>query len=553
MQFVKLLFKRDFKEAFSSVKQKKDLIGLISSLLLIAVVYGVFVFVFNGFVKMYIKTNFGNPLNSASRVKELFTVCFGLVFIVNVIVGVKKIYNVLMDAKDNDVLIYMPIDSGSIFIYKLLKVYLSQVVSTVFVITPISIIMDLNTSLVGGVWYYLLFLAIVVLLPMMSCAIATLFSIPCLGVVKKVSYKFILVLCLYVLVIGVGFLGYGYFLKMLSELIRSGNIKYVFDLKTVTTIGTVTKWLYPSVFFTNILLKHNILISVVSVLGFSFIAVFASYFIVKKVYVRIIQKQLEGNNKTYKNSAKLKSRGPMNTLLHKEFLVVLRTPTYAFQYFAMAITLPFMVYVCASLLESMLETLTFVDCNYALAIFVVSMLSILTNTFCTTNISRDGKMFAIMKTMPISIHKIIEAKLIFCGIVSFISVLASCLVLLATGFLNFVYFIITFVVGFLFSLVQIAYATRKDMKKPCFPSNNQEEITEGNSNMSTIIFTGLVTTIIAGGGAVLLSVIIGMKYNEIMASYISIGFVLVITIISFILSFIYLFRGVKEEYYASSI
>ena len=187
---------------------------------------------------------------------------------------------------------------------------------------------------------------------------------------------------------------------------------------------------------------------------------------------------------------------------------------------------------------------------YALAIFVVSMFSILTNNFCTTNISRDGKMFALLKTLPVTIHKIIGVKLLFCSLVSFVSVLISSLVLFITGFLNLGYFVITFVIGFLFSLVQIAYGTRKDMKNPCFPNNNQEEIIEGNSNMSTLILFGLLTTIIAGGGSVLLSVVIGMKYNERLAALISIGFVFVITIFALLFASIYLFRKLDKEYYS---
>ena len=149
------------------------------------------------------------------------------------------------------------------------------------------------------------------------------------------------------------------------------------------------------------------------------------------------------------------------------------------------------------------------------------------------------------------IRKIINVKVLFCSIVSFASVLVSCLVLLITGYLNFVYFLITFVIGFMFSLVQIAYATRKDMKNPSFPKNDQEEVTEGNSNMSTLILTGLMTTIIAGGGSVLLSIVIGMKYNERVASYISIGFVFLITLIAFIAATVYLFKGLKKDYYVS--
>lgn len=549
MQYIKLLFKRDFIESISSYKQKKDILGIISSFFLLSAIYGVFIYVFSHFAQIYIATDFGNVLLRNQRVEELFTICFGAIFIINVVVGIKKLIFVLNSTKDSDILIYQPIGAGSIFVYKLLKVYFSQIFSTILTIVPIAICIDSLSSLVGGIDYYLFVVAIIILLPFISCALATLFAVPFMAVMKKIASKFIVMLCIYVVIVAIGFLLYGSFLSVLSELVRSGNIKYVFDFKTIKAIGEVTKWLYPSKFFTNIILYKSTILNIIAIILISVAAVAISYFIIKKVYIKTIQNQLEGNYKPYRNSSKLKEHSPTVSLLYKEFVVVLRTPTYAFQYFAIAITLPFMVYICSFILQSMLETLTVIDCNYALAIFVVSMLSILTNTFCTTNISRDGKMFAIMKTLPVTIYKIISVKLIFCSIVSFVSVLISCFVLLVTGFLNLTYFFITFIVGFAFSLVQIAYSTRKDMKHPCLPSNAQDEIVEGNSSMSTIIITGLITTIVTGGGALLLSVVVGIKYNEFIASCVSIGFVFVVTIISLIFSFIYLFKGVDEEYY----
>lgn len=549
MQHIKLLLKKDTIENVSSFKVKKDILGILTSLLLIVVIYGVFIYVFNNFAKLYVETDFGDVLAQASRVKELLTISFGAVFIVNVVVGVKKMYTVLTKGKEDDILIYQPINTGVVFIYKLLKVYLSQVISTILITLPIVIAIDSLSATTGGFLYYILISMIVILLPLVSCAFANLLSIPYMAIAKRIESQFIVKLIIYVLIVGAAFYLYGTFLEILSNLIRSGNIKYVFDLKTINTIHDVSEYLYPSKFFAEILLNQNILINVIAIVAISTVAVVVSYFIVKKMYLHVIQEQLEGSSKVYSKKTSTKKHSQMFALIKKEFVVVLRTPTYAFQYFAMAISLPLMVYVCAFLLESMLETLTIINCNYALAIFVVAMFSILTNTFCTTNISRDGKMFGLLKAQPITIKQIVNAKVIFCALVSLFSVFISSFVLLVTGFLSFTYFLITFIVGFIFSLVQIAYATRKDMKNPCFPNNDKEEVIEGNTNMSTLVFVSLVGSVLVGGGSVLLSIILSMKYNELIASLASIGIMLGVTIIACVGAFIYLYKGIDKEYY----
>jgi ABC-2 type transport system permease protein len=450
MQHIKLLLKKDTIENVSSLKIKKDILGILTSLLLVVIIYGVFIYVFNNFAKLYVETDFGNVLEQATRVKELLTISFGAVFIVNVIVGVKKMYTVLTKGKEDDILIYQPINTGVVFIYKLLKVYISQVISTILITLPMVIAIDGLSATTGGFLYYMLIAIIVILLPLISCAFATLLSIPYMAIAKRIESQFILKLLIYVLMVGAAFYVYGVFLGALSELVRSGDIKYVFDLKTINSIHDVSEYLYPSKFFAEILLSQNVLINIIAIISVSLLAVLISYFVVKKMYLHVIQEQLEGSSKVYRKKTSTKKHGQMFALIKKEFVVVLRTPTYAFQYFAMAISLPLMVYVCAFLLESMLETLTIIDCNYALAIFTVAMFSILTNTFCTTNISRDGKMFGLLKAQPITIKQIVNAKVIFCALVSLFSVFISSFVLLVTGFLNFTYFLITFIGPYFF-------------------------------------------------------------------------------------------------------
>ena len=125
----------------------------------------------------------------------------------------------------------------------------------------------------------------------------------------------------------------------------------------------------------------NIIISGLFILVISAVSVVLSYFLIRSMYTRIIQNQLEGNVKVYSKQTKLIKKSKIVSLIQKEALIVLRTPSYAFQYFAISITLPLMVYICSNLLQSMLETLTIIDCSYAVAILVISMFSILSNTF----------------------------------------------------------------------------------------------------------------------------------------------------------------------------
>lgn len=552
-----LLFKKDLAEQVSLFKQRgvrKDIVGAISSMLLLALVYGTFIYVFAEIAKIYVDLTFADQSASFSRVWELTTVVYAVVFVVNIIVGVTKIYSSIATDKDIDVLICQPISMWTIFFYKLIKIYFSQVVSSAFVLVPASIVIDVVSPLAGGFGFYVLVLATVVFAPIISCAISALLSIPYTAVMRLISSKFVIHLIGYVVLIVVGFVAYSFFLETLTALIQDGDIKYIFDRNTVSTIAQLTSYLYPANLLANMLFAKDILKSILLTTGIVVVCGVISYFVVRSLYVHLVQQRLEGQNKTFHRQYKCKKHSVMSTLLIKEFKVVLRTPSYAFQYFATAVTLPFMAYICANLMQSMMKTITIIDCNFELVVFVMAMFSILTNTFCTTNISRDGSMFAMLKTMPVNAKQIVDAKVAFCMIVSSVSVFATVVVMLVTKMLVWWQAIFVLAIGLALSLVEIAFSTKNDLKNPTFPQSATQEITEGNSNSSLTTLLGLIISIVVGGVQVALSAILSIVMeNTLLATLIPIAFVTLVVGILFVVSFVQLHKGLDKMYLETNV
>lgn len=552
-----LLFKKDLAENTAIFKQRgvrKDVVGSISSLLLLALVYGTFIYVFYELAKMYVDLTFAVTNAHKDRVLELTTIVYAVVFVINIAVGVGKIYSSIATDKDSDVLICQPISVWTLFFYKLIKIYFSQVVSSALVLVPASIVIDLVSPFAGGATFYLSVLATVVAVPVISCAISALLSVPYTAIMRLISSKFVLHLIGYVVLIALGFVAYSFFLEALTSLMQTGNIQYVFDRNTVTIISIVTSYLYPSNLLANVLFGEKIASSILWTVGVVVVCGVISYFVVRVLYVNLIQQRLEGHTKTFRNKYKCKKRNTISTLILKEFKVVLRTPSYAFQYFATAVTLPFMAYICANLMQSMMKTITIFDCNFAIIIFVMAMFSILTNTFCTTNISRDGNMFAMLKTMPVTAKQVVHAKVIFCMIVSSVSVLATVAVMFATGMLVWWQAIVVFFIGLALSFAEIAFSTKRDLKSPAFPQSATQEITESNSNSSMTTLVGLILSVIVGGAQVLLSVVLSIvMQNAVLATIIPIAFVTLVVGIFFAVSLIHLNKGLNKMFLETNV
>lgn len=554
---LKLLFKKDFSEwqasSFKETGKRRDWLGFISSLVLIAFIYGVFIYVFHSFAKMYLSNVYDNIASDLyKRTSELLTFSFALVFIVNVINGVRKMFSAISNSKDINVLICQPIGAGQIFLYKYLRIYLSQFVITLFVMVPICVSLNIISG-IGGVGYYLLMLVSSLLLPALSSAIASLIAVPCILFMELIESKFIIRLIGYVIMIAIGFWIYGIFLNGLNQILQSGQISNFFDMSTIYTINKITGMLYPPKLFTNLVLKESLWLSVVILVVVSGACLVGSFFLMKRIYNSFMQKRLEGYTVVFKKKEEIKKHNTINALLIKEFKTVLRTPGYAFQYFATTVTLPFMVYICVQLLISMANGLFAIDCSYAVAAFVVMMFAMLTNTFCATNISRDGKMYAMLKTLPVKVEQIIGCKLFFSSVVSFISVFISSLTLWLSGLINIGSAVFVFLNGLLFSLAGIAYATKKDMKSPCFPTSDNDEVVDSNSNLSTLILIGLLLSAISGIGSIIISIVVGFKSTAGWAAFASMGFTSLISIGVFVFSVIYLFKGLKKAYYGADI
>lgn len=556
MKTVLLLLKKDrqifLSENFNG-KRRHDVFGALSTIILLALLYGTFIYVFYHFARFYMSATFEVQGAERARAFELTTFVYAAMLLINIFVGVKQIYSALVSSNDCDVLIYQPISQQHLFLYKLIKIYIGQIVSTLLILLPSAIVIDVLSASVGGFWYYLTAVFHLLLCPLLGCAIAALFTVPFNGIMRFVQRKFVLHLILYVIVLALGFWLYGMFLSVLTDLIQTGELLYVLDSSTVNAVAAVAAKFYPVKFFSNMLFGQNVAVSLLSVLGICAVAGVVTYFVIRAMYFKVLQQKLEGDIKIFrKKKSVAKIHSPLAALVKKEFLIILRTPTYAFAYFATTFTLPFMVYVCANLMRSMVATLpnvALINCDFEIAIFVIAMFSVLTNTFCTSNISRDGKMFSMLKTMPVDGYLVVKAKLLFCSVVSVASVLVSCIVLLCVSYLNWWQALVIFAVASLLDIAEIAFATKRDLAKPHLPQNDRDEVTEDNNNVSAVTLLGLVCAVLLGGGALAMSLILSLLYTNTLALTVTMTFVFIAVILVFILSLVYLFRDLEDNFY----
>lgn len=106
-----------------------------------------------------------------------------------------------------------------------------------------------------------------------------------------------------------------------------------------------------------------------------------------------------------------------------------------------------------------------------------------------------------------------------------------------------------FAVASLLDIAEIAFATKRDLAKPHLPQNDRDEVTEDNNNVSAVTLLGLVCAVFLGGGALAMSLILSLLYTNTLALTVTMTFVFIAVILVFILSLVYLFRDLEDNFY----
>ncbi|NCA66745.1 MAG: hypothetical protein EOM87_01630 [Clostridia bacterium] len=532
---------------FRRDKSRLDISGNILSLLLTGAVIAVVVVVFARFIDMYCAIRINNALDVPARQFELLTFIYSALFVFGVFSGIKAINFAIFESEDQKLLITLPIAPSTIFYSKLIILYAKQVIVFLMTILPINLTFAVVAA--QSAYYIVMTVAMCLLFPLITLAFSSIFCFPVFYLKRFVQSKYALLLVLVTAATGLVFWGYSSILDFMKTMLTTGELRFFFKESVMRTIIEGTKYLYPSNVMAGLLLKRDIATNILLVTLTTAVASAAGFLVVNLLFNKANHARTSANKKfLYTSVPDIRKKHIMIALVAKEFKLVFRTPSYAFQYFSVAAVMPLMVYFCMGIGSDLLETLVFSKNNFELAIFVVLLFGTLTNTFCATNISREGPAFYAMKTMPIPYEQIIGAKIIFCSIVAFASTLASGLVVLLSGYINFGDFAFLFFVAMALAEAQICFATRKDLNRPTFSTDEDCEITESNSTISTIIIVGLTLTAALGGLALFFSLYNG-SLNGQNSALLTIAFVGLSAIAICGGAVAYLLTGLKKRFY----
>ena len=501
-----ILFRYEMKNQFPVQwkKGKTDVVGNLLSMLISLIMIVSCILLISTIAKNYVAIKINKVSNPIARASELLNVLYCLIILIMSISSLERMRKTLTDAKDKMVFLRLPLKQETIFLSKLCVLLLHTYLLGLALILPVNII--IATAISPAISYWLATVCVCLFLPLIPFLIACLLIVPYIKLIDFIGNKYTLMFLSFTGLLVLAFLLYSEVLMVVEKLLETGSIQFLFNEEFINALQVLLTITYPASSFASIVMQNNLLVSYIVVLAGAAVAAFFTYFVTKRLYYLTMYKNerrrvAKIRRPTYKPST------PLIALLKKEFICVFREPKHVFSYFAIAAAMPVMVYSCYSLFETLIYNTLGLRVHFSLALFIILIFGMLTNTFCSTNVTRDGGSVLKLKTFPLGASKIFLAKVVFCGIVSSLSVILATVLLVAATSLQTVDGIACCAIGLAFSFAQIFLATRMDMKYAKLSLSSIEIEKQSSKTMSKVITIGFLLSMLSGVSSVVLALL----------------------------------------------
>lgn len=438
---------------------------------------------------------------------DIIGVCSFLVLVIMIILFVYSITNQLKTLflyKHKTILAYIPVSKWQIYLSKLISCLINIYVLNFFLYVPIMISFGIILSLPLN--FYLLALALGIVLPMFPFGLACLFVIPLMFVYNWLQNKNVLKLLISVTLTVVGFY---FYMKIIFNIATLTLLK---DVPTDNIVSVIisfctTKYL-PSTWFASVVLNRNVwsnvLISVLSTLCLIVVGVAIGILSYRLIFNKSLTKK--NYSKHIKSSSKVKNAFMSYFVL--ELKDIFRNSNYAYTYFGMAIAMPVMVWYCNKfILEFAVEKIgsNIIFGTTLLVVFVfVSIICSPTSAF----ISKEGDNFWILKTNPKGISIPLFAKSLISIISSTLAVAISIVAICLGKFVSWQEGLLILALSIVYIIGLVSMGLLLNLQRPNIFYSNKEN----NSNMIIHMLISFFVSVLIGIFAIFFSFKIEIIY-----------------------------------------
>ena len=506
---IKTLLRLELRSRFGSRVETpvKTQIGRALNILFTLIVYAILVTGIYYLAEMFI-------VRSELRFEFLV---FATIFTMGVatIVAIGNVVKNLYMSGDNELLLRFPVSGAEILIAKSIYCFLHNLVINAMLTLPFYIIFGVVTK--AGAGYYFASIGVMLLSVLLPYFLANLVAIPVMMATNFVKNQFLLVLIILIGVLCAGFILYMTALKSILTYLSEEQLG-LFSGEMIARYGEIASKCYPFKWYAMLLAGGSAGYAGKDI-GLAFLYIFlltaavgvGAYLVTVKFYYKTILHGIETEKVSFHRKTPNMRRSVFGTLLHREFYLILRSFNYSFQYLAMAVAAPVMVYYCNDLASTMGKDTVGAAIVPGLTLMVIIIFVAIIVSFASTSVSREGSAFYHTKIIPVSYTAQVSVKLFLYALVGTASVVLSCVVVAAAfGTEKAGNLLTPLDVGCIFAISEMTVlsltclAIWADVRSPIFNVVGDGELVSANKNIAVSLLVGILVAVIYGAATMLL-------------------------------------------------
>jgi len=421
----------------------------------------------------------------------------GVIIIISFFTSMSSIIVNLFYASDNSFLLAFPVKTNEVFFSKLIYLIVLELRRSLTFILPLLIAFGMVAGL--GVGFFLLipvYLFVIALLPMLMAGALSIPTVYLLQLLKKNS---VIAVSFFIVVMSLLAFLFWQGLSQLDVQISFFAAWRQIYYMTIDFASSVTRSLWLTRHIADMIFLQNNVIPFIIVLGFMFGCLGIILLAVRPFYFHMAMlgsHHKPKKSKPRQNQTKI-PKSAFTVFAKKEAIIMFRSPNLLFNFFLFTLLMPFIIFAANTFLNiieirSIGEQIKLVA-NAGL-IMLVAMSS---NGYSASAVSREGGVFYLTKTSPLSLRSQMLAKIFFNTLIATPMILVSCIIVTAlTGAtwwqMTFVFLAITVI-----NVAHMFWSFEIDMLRAKVGGLDDTQVTENNANMGTSILIGLALAVLA--------------------------------------------------------
>ena len=433
---------------------------------------------------------------------EMLAAVFTMAQIMVLMLSAFTYINSMFFAKDNEIVLNMPLRGVEIFSAKLIATYLNELVISALVTIPIAVITAAAGIQAGygsmfGAGYWILIPFAIALLPVMPLLLLSIVSFPIALLVQKAS-KYPVLSAVLQAVLLMAFIALCYLLGYGGGYAMSSEETQV-DTGMFQSLGGIS---FYTRFLAKAMLGSSAAGNFFAFLGITVAMAAVAIGLSVLLYRRAIAMSVEGgaNTKRKVKTDEHVNRGTFRALVTAHAKTLSRTPDVLVN-LILTMAMPALMAVIMGFVMPSGEEIAAEDPDAATPYFgyfavglvgwVTMFTSPLSNIGASFAFSLDKDNIAVLKSLPVTGREVFKSKLIVSDAVSLISVVAVAVVLAFTADIPFWgYVLFPLLVG-VYLISCNAFTMSRDVANPHFNWMNVKELTKASNSATQFIMMGV--------------------------------------------------------------